>query len=112
LKRTKIRKSRRVVIQSFITSDVLGLQDKLTLKSLLGDKQQITVEYTLRLLNAIASEVSGIEYLLAPLYKTRSDPFVLDELARLLKKEASDTLIRQNIVGILQMLSIRKKAQT
>lgn len=83
------------------------------MKTLLGGNDPLTVEYTLRLLNSLASEKIGLQYLVTPLQKM-NDPnvFLLCELMQLLKKEPPDTISRQNVIGILQKISISKKVQT
>ncbi len=67
----------------------------------------MVVEYCLRLINIFASENIGIVYLT----KDVSQNSLVLDLIQILEIEKSDTLIRQNIVGILQKISVKNKAQ-
>ncbi|KAL0481808.1 hypothetical protein AKO1_012402 [Acrasis kona] len=114
LNKTKPRQASRMVLQSFISGDLFGLQsgDKVVLKSLLSDREPLVIEYTLRILNAFASESIGIQYLLSCLKRSKgNDSFPINDLMTHLTKEPSDTLSRQNIIGTLQKISIRRSAQ-
>ncbi|CAG9330157.1 unnamed protein product [Blepharisma stoltei] len=62
-------------------------------------------EYTVRFLNVIASECSGRTYLL-----TKEN--VIEILSAILFEEKEDSILRQNALGTLQKLSLRRQAQS
>jgi len=98
------------VLKTLIYYDIFGIaqNEKDLLKSLLFSKDEMVVEYSLRLINIFASESIGIVYL------TKNIPqenHLIVSLCEFLQVEQSDTIIRQNIVGILQKLSVKSKAQ-
>jgi len=73
------------------------------------------IQYTIALINAIASSKKGRDYLLP---KDSNQPFgdlmtglLIKRLVQILKKETSDTLVRQYAVGVLQKFSLRNTAQ-
>jgi len=73
--------------------------------SLLLSKDVITIEYLLRLINAIVSENVGVTYMIQNFEKTQ----ILELLLKIIKTEPSDTITRQISIGILQRLSLRSK---
>jgi hypothetical protein len=105
---------RREVLIQFANYDIIGCNPRNTilLQRLLVDCTDQVKEYSLRLINAMASDYQGRSYLM--------DSFVLVKtLIEILKKEVllilitqkSDSLIRRNSLGALQKLSLRRKPQ-
>ena len=62
-------------------------------------------EFTARFLNVIATECAGRSYLL-----TKEN--LIRILTSVLYQEREDTILRQNTLGILQKLSLRRHAQS
>ena len=61
-------------------------------------------EYTIRLLNVITSEKNGRIYLL-------QKDNIIGLLVSILYSEKQDNLLRQNSLGVLQKLSLKRSAQ-
>ena len=61
-------------------------------------------EYTIRLLNVITSEKNGRIYLL-------QKDNIIGILVSILYSEKQDNLLRQNSLGVLQKLSLKRSAQ-
>ena len=74
------------------------------LDQLLGSTRRV-IEYTVRFLNVVASEKEGRNYLL-------SKENIVELLTKILIGEKDDTILRQNALGVLQKLSLRREAQT
>jgi hypothetical protein len=66
----------------------------------MSDKNPLVKEYSIRLLNQIASEYAGRSYIL------ETDE-ILAELIKVLQSEANDTITRQQALGTIQKLSLR-----
>jgi len=63
------------------------------------------IEYTVRFLNVVASECAGRTYLL-----TKEN--IIQSLSSILYEELEDSILRQNALGSLQKLSLRRQAQS
>lgn len=63
------------------------------------------LEYFIRLLNVVASKCVGRSYIL-------SKNSIIHRLTKILFEEEEDTLLRQNALGTLQKLSLRRNAQS
>jgi hypothetical protein len=64
-----------------------------------------TLEYTMTLMNALASECLGRTYLLVK-------PNLVETLVQILHAEEGDSNLRRNALGTLQKFSLRKKPQS
>jgi len=74
------------------------------LDRLFGSTRRIK-DFTVRFLNVIASECAGRTYLL-----TKDN--IVHSLASILFEERDDSMLRQNALGALQKLSLRRQAQS
>lgn len=72
--------------------------------NLLDKKNKIVNEYLIAFLNSMSSEYLGRSYLI-------ENEQMIKHLIYILKNEKEETFIRKNTLGILQKLSLRKKAQ-
>jgi LisH domain-containing protein ARMC9 len=73
------------------------------------------VQYTVSLLNAMASTKQGRDYLLPKdsqiEYGEHMTKLLVKRLVQIFSKEKSDTLLRQYSIGVLQKFSLRSTAQ-
>lgn len=84
--------------------DIFGIKSKcINLLSKLIENR-ITLSETVKLLNVLSSNLFGREYLI------QKQNFV-KEMILLLKHERQDSVIRQNVIGILQKLTLRSTQQ-
>ena len=95
---------RRVLLEEYINQDILRINES-GLSQLLQNNNSKLIDYLSKLSNVIASEVQGRTYLLR-------DPQLIPVFVSLMKKEEKDTILRQNIIGNLQKLSLRRRPQT
>ncbi|KAJ7993439.1 hypothetical protein DPEC_G00272450 [Dallia pectoralis] len=98
---------RDTVLQAYISNDLLDLlsaQQK-TMLCLTRWKNEIVRQYMARLINAFASLSEGRAYL-------SRVPFALSVLLESLKTEEKDSVSRENILGALQKLSLRRSQQS
>ena len=95
---------RRSVLDDFIAQDLLKIAES-GLSNLLQAGSLKVIDYLSKLSNVIASEVQGRTYLLR-------DPSLIPVFVMLMKKEDKDSILRQNIIGNLQKLSLRRRPQT
>ncbi|KAJ1337129.1 hypothetical protein BSLG_006602 [Batrachochytrium salamandrivorans] len=73
---------------------------------ILGGPSLIVKEQLARLLNTIATDCAGREYLL------KKDAYLVPIMLDAMKRETSDSGYRQNLLGALQKLSLRRVAQS
>jgi LisH domain-containing protein ARMC9 len=95
---------RRSILEEYITHDILRINES-GLSQLLQNGSPKLMDYLCKLSNVIASEVQGRAYLL-------KDNYLIPVFVGLMKKEEKDTILRQNIIGNLQKLSLRRRPQT
>ncbi|EFC47185.1 predicted protein [Naegleria gruberi] len=102
--RTKIN-----TLKTMIYYDLFGIvnNEKKILQALLFSKDEMVVEYTLRLINIFSTENVGVVYLTKDLTQNT----IIMDLIQILELERSDSIIRQNVVSILQKLSVKSKPQ-
>jgi hypothetical protein len=96
-------KGRRHVLITYQESDLLGLKGNAKSKvfrSLISDRNPLLREYVLRLLNQMASEYVGRNYIL-------ENYEVLPALIKVLRGETTDNVMRQQALGTVQKLSLR-----
>ncbi|XP_063057272.1 lisH domain-containing protein ARMC9 isoform X2 [Engraulis encrasicolus] len=99
---------RDTVLQAFISNDLLersSSPSKKRVLDLLRSKNEVVRQYMARLINAFASLSDGRLYL-------SQIPSLLKTLLDSLKSEEKDSMIRENILGALQKLSLRRAQQT
>ncbi|CAM9765128.1 unnamed protein product [Lampetra planeri] len=100
---------RDTVLQAFIANDLLGCharsQYNADVLGLLMSKSEVVRQYTARLINALASLADGRTYL-------SQSPAVLRVLQESLRAEDRDSLTRENVLGALQKLSLKRSLQT
>ncbi|KAL2089781.1 hypothetical protein ACEWY4_014469 [Coilia grayii] len=103
---------RDTILQAFISNDLLqrtgsssSSSSKKTVLDLLRSKNEVVRQYMARLINAFASLSDGRMYL-------SQIPFLLKALLDSLKTEEKDSLTRENVLGALQKLSLRRAQQT
>eukprot|EP01112_Ceratiomyxa_fruticulosa_P010373 TRINITY_DN2742_c0_g2_i1.p1 TRINITY_DN2742_c0_g2~~TRINITY_DN2742_c0_g2_i1.p1 ORF type:complete len:778 (-),score=181.70 TRINITY_DN2742_c0_g2_i1:122-2455(-) len=107
ISQSEIGVARKMVLQAYIQHDLLGCSSPrpTLLNELLSEGSDPLVrEYTARLINTISFECAGRAYLTQNLYTVQL-------LFKLLKNEPGDTITRQQAIGSLQKLSLRKSAQ-
>uniref|UniRef100_S4RZI8 LisH domain-containing protein ARMC9 n=1 Tax=Petromyzon marinus TaxID=7757 RepID=S4RZI8_PETMA len=96
---------RDTVLQAFIANDLLGCharsQYNADVLGLLMSKSEVVRQYTARLINALASLADGRTYL-------SQSPAVLRVLQESLQAEDRDSLTRENVLGALQKLSLKR----
>ncbi|XP_062868784.1 lisH domain-containing protein ARMC9 isoform X2 [Trichomycterus rosablanca] len=98
---------RDTILQAFITNDLLNCRTtkQKSALHLLRSKNEVVREYTARLINAFASLSEGRGYL--------SQSFsLLKLLVESLKSEEKDSVSRENVLGALQKLSLRRVHQS
>lgn len=81
-----------------------------------GSTENVKVcQYTIALLNAIASQKAGRDYLLPKDddhdYGEHMTQLLIKRLVQILNKESEDSLLRQYTIGVLQKFSLRNTAQ-
>ncbi|XP_019904723.2 lisH domain-containing protein ARMC9 isoform X2 [Esox lucius] len=98
---------RDTVLQAYISNDLLDLHSaqQKTMLRLTRLKNEIVRQYMARLINALASLSEGRAYL-------SQVPSVLLVLLESLKTEEKDSLSRENVLGALQKLSLRRSQQS
>uniref|UniRef100_A0A8C4RYL4 LisH domain-containing protein ARMC9 n=1 Tax=Erpetoichthys calabaricus TaxID=27687 RepID=A0A8C4RYL4_ERPCA len=98
---------RDAVLQGYISNDLLqcNSSNQRSVLQLLNSKSEIVRQYMARLINAIASLAEGRIYL-------SQNPVLLRVLENTLKNGEKDYLMRENVLGALQKLSLRRAAQT
>lgn len=90
------------MLVSFINNDILGLSNDTTVAAkLLTHPNELIRDQVSRLLNIIATDCIGREYLLSNHCRLVTD------MMHAFKLETQDTTLRQNILGTLQKLSLR-----
>lgn len=95
---------RREILQDYLDVDLLMVEQG-GLSKLLGRENRKIAEFAAKLVNVIASKRRGRGYLL-------QDPELIPVLTQILIKESVDSCLRQNALGIVQKLSLRKQPQT
>lgn len=97
---------RKEILASYIKYNILctSKPHDVLLDKLLSSSNRVK-EYTVRLLNVIASECSGRTYLL-----TKEN--LIESVSNILYEEKDDTPLRKNSLGTLQKLSLRRQAQS
>lgn len=97
---------RKEVLAAYIKYNILctSKPHDTLLDKLLSSSKRIK-EYTVRLLNVIASECSGRTYLL-----TKEN--LIQAMSNILYEEKEDSPLRKNSLGTLQKLSLRRQAQS
>ncbi|XP_069473663.1 lisH domain-containing protein ARMC9 isoform X3 [Ambystoma mexicanum] len=105
--RTQPGEQRDTVLQAYISNDLLDCHRSKgrTVLELLHSKSEIVRQYTARLINAFASLADGRLYL-------SQNPQVLRTLEETLKAEEKDSISRENVLGALQKLSLRRALQS
>ena len=93
-----------MVLEEYINSDILKITES-GLSQLLSNGDVKLIDYLSKFSNVISSEVQGRTYLL-------KDASLIPVFLRLIKSEEKDTILRQNIIGNLQKLSLRRRPQT
>lgn len=96
---------RREIVFTYAKYDIIGCKpenEKIQLSLLKGDAR--TREFSLRLINAMASDFYGRSYLV-------DSENLIKTLIGILKSETVDNLVRRNSLGALQKLSLRRKPQ-
>jgi hypothetical protein len=97
---------RKEVLGAYIKYNILcTIKPHDTLLDKLLSSSKRVKEYTVRLLNVIASECSGRTYLL-----TKEN--LIQSLSNILYEEKEDSPLRKNSLGTLQKLSLRRQAQS
>ena len=112
LTKTSVGRSRRSqleVLISYVENDLLHLRalpQSVLLDILLQNMahDHSVREYTLRLMNSMASFVLGRKYLL-------TEHGMIEKVIKVVRDEEEDTCSRQNAIGILQKFSLRRSSQ-
>jgi hypothetical protein len=105
---TKTQKQqRKTALVQFIQNDLLEAN---VMDALMGGRPDVNAldaavqEQALRMINLFASEPAGRTYLLG-------QPDLIERLCRILTSDVTDTVARQNCLGALQKLSLRRQPQ-
>ncbi|KAL4630739.1 lisH domain-containing protein ARMC9 isoform X2 [Arapaima gigas] len=95
------------VLEAFISNDLLECHrsGQKSILHLMKSTNEIVRQYVARLINAFASLPEGRTYL-------SQIPFLLKMLEGALKTEAKDSVTRENVLGALQKLSLRRAQQS
>uniref|UniRef100_A0A4W4FQ01 LisH domain-containing protein ARMC9 n=1 Tax=Electrophorus electricus TaxID=8005 RepID=A0A4W4FQ01_ELEEL len=98
---------RDTVLQAFISNDLLDSLSNLqkSVLHLIKSKNEIVRQYMARLINAFASLSEGRTYL-------SQVPSLLRPLVDCLQTEKKDSVTRENVLGALQKLSLRRVHQS
>ncbi|XP_075058477.1 lisH domain-containing protein ARMC9 isoform X2 [Mixophyes fleayi] len=99
---------RDTVLQAYITNDLLDYYQngkRRNVLQLLLSNNEVVRQYTARLINAFASLADGRVYL-------SQNPNLLRSLEETLKAEEQDSITRENLLGSLQKLSLRRSMQS
>uniref|UniRef100_UPI00398EFF81 lisH domain-containing protein ARMC9 isoform X2 n=1 Tax=Pristiophorus japonicus TaxID=55135 RepID=UPI00398EFF81 len=98
---------RDTVLQAYISNDLLECHNKnqRSLINLLNSKSEIVRQYTARLINGFASLSHGRTYL-------AQSTVLLKILEETLETEEEDSITRENVLGALQKLSLRRTLQS
>ncbi|XP_051873908.1 lisH domain-containing protein ARMC9 isoform X2 [Pristis pectinata] len=107
LTRSQPGEQRDTVLQAYISNDLLECHKKnqRSLINLLNSKSEIVRQYTARLINGFASLSHGRTYL-------AQNMALLKILEETLETEEEDSITRENVLGALQKLSLRRKLQS
>ncbi|KAM5164049.1 lisH domain-containing protein ARMC9 isoform 2-T3 [Mantella aurantiaca] len=105
--RSQPGEQRDTVLQAYITNYLLDCHQnrQRNVLQLLHSKNEIVRQYTARLINAFASLSDGRVYL-------SQNPYLLRSLEAALKAEERDAITRENVLGSLQKLSLRRPMQS
>ncbi|XP_062987840.1 lisH domain-containing protein ARMC9 [Elgaria multicarinata webbii] len=98
---------RDTVLQAYINNDLLDCYSNVqrSVLMLIQSKSEVVRQYTARLINAFASLAEGRLYL-------SQNPRLLHMLEERLKAEDKYSLTRENVLGALQKLSLRRALQS
>ncbi|XP_040284387.1 lisH domain-containing protein ARMC9 isoform X2 [Bufo bufo] len=98
---------RDTVLQAYITNDLLDCYQngQRNVLQLLHSEHKVVRQYTARIINAFASLADGRVYL-------SQNPHLLRSLEETLKGEEKDSITRENVLGCLQKLSLRRPMQS
>uniref|UniRef100_A0A4W3HZC9 LisH domain-containing protein ARMC9 n=1 Tax=Callorhinchus milii TaxID=7868 RepID=A0A4W3HZC9_CALMI len=109
LTQSQAGEQRDTVLQAYISNDLLechrSSQVRNFLFNLFNSKSEVVRQYTARLVNAFASLSDGRLYL-------SQNTVVLRVLEETLKAEEKDSITRENVLGALQKLSLRRVLQS
>ncbi|KAM8953640.1 lisH domain-containing protein ARMC9 isoform 2-T2 [Pelodytes ibericus] len=105
--RSESGEQRDTVLQAYISNDLLDCHcnEERNVLKLLHSKNEVVRQYTARLINAFASFADGRIYL-------SQNSRLLHSLEVALKSEEKDSISRENILGTLQKLSLRRSLQS
>ncbi|XP_075427071.1 lisH domain-containing protein ARMC9 isoform X5 [Ascaphus truei] len=105
--RSQPGEQRETVLQAYISNDLLDSHnnDQINVLKLLHSKSEVVRQYAARLINSFASLAEGRVYL-------SQNPRLLRTLEGALKAEEKDSVTRENVLGTLQKLSLRRSLQT
>ncbi|KAI9197514.1 uncharacterized protein BJ171DRAFT_632482 [Polychytrium aggregatum] len=110
MKHIKSHTSARI-LSALISRDFLSIRSNQGVLPNLAGTPPLVLNQLSKLLNVVASHYSGREYLLGQGQEGRDNPMVCS-LVELLQQEERDTATRQNLLGTLQKLSLRRCAQS
>ncbi|MBN3321431.1 ARMC9 protein, partial [Atractosteus spatula] len=98
---------RETVLQAYISNDVVDCHStsQKNVLQLLNSKNEVVRQYLARLINAFASLSEGRMYL-------SQSPVLLRVLESTLRVEEKDSLARENVLGALQKLSLKRTLQS
>ncbi|XP_058846389.1 lisH domain-containing protein ARMC9-like isoform X2 [Acipenser ruthenus] len=98
---------RETVLQAYIGNDLLDCHSnhQRNVLQLLNSRSEVVRQYMARLINAFASLADGRMYL-------SQSPMLLTMLENTVKAEEKDSLSRENVLGALQKLSLRRSLQS
>ncbi|KAI8927019.1 hypothetical protein BC831DRAFT_454204 [Entophlyctis helioformis] len=99
--------ARRAMLHTMIDNDILGIrQSKGLLMHVLDGQSPDVKEQLARLMNMVATDCAGREYLLS------RDAYIIPQVVAAMKHDPVDSVFRQNLLGALQKLSLRRVGQS
>nr|XP_006813646.1 PREDICTED: lisH domain-containing protein ARMC9-like [Saccoglossus kowalevskii] len=109
LTRCQAGEQRTAILSSYCSNDLLGCnrsgEYQTNVLGLLGSDVEVVRQYTARLFNAFASLAEGRTYL-------AKNSQLLPVLQETLQSEDKDSITRENILGALQKLSLKRPLQS
>ena len=97
---------RREVLEFMIENDFLGMNEVTLLPYLLRHTSPLIRESCAKMINIVSTDCAGRGYLV------RHDGLIIQDMVQAMKLDPQDTICRQNLLGALQKLSLRRLAQS
>ncbi|KAI8895879.1 hypothetical protein BC833DRAFT_599755 [Globomyces pollinis-pini] len=106
LEKCTIASKRRATLENLIQQDFIGMKKMTLIPHLLRHTNTILREQCSKLINMLSTDCIGRGYLLS------EQAWLVKDIIHALKSESFDSVFRQNLLGSLQKLSLRRVAQS